>query len=92
VPMLTLARLSLAIGTPHLQLKDDDDGQLAHIFWSGLYPMLTLDFPDSGPAGASLCAGTTCQPPVTDASTLLATLSAWRDTLVSSDPDPVRIA
>jgi uncharacterized protein len=92
VPMLTLARLALATGTPHLQLKDDDDGQLAHIFWSGLYPLLTLDFPDSGPAGASLCTGTTCEPAVTDASSLLATLSGWRDTLVSSDPEPVRIA
>ena len=92
VPMLALARLALATGTPHLQLNDDGDGQLAHIFWSGLYPLLTLDFPGSGPAGASLCTGTTCQPPVTDAGALLATLSGWRDTLVSSGPEPVRIA
>ena len=92
VPMLALARLALATGTPHLQLNDDGDGQLAHIFWSGLYPLLTLDFPGSGPAGASLCTGTTCQPPVTDAEALLATLSGWRDTLVSSGPEPVRIA
>jgi uncharacterized protein len=93
VPMLTLARLALATGAPHLHLKNDSDGELARIFWSGLYPLMTLGFPDSGPDGASLCAGTTCQPPVTDAPALLAVLSDWRETLASTlnNSGPVRI-
>ena len=93
VPMLTLARLGLATGTPHLQLKGDDDGVLARIFWSGMHPLLTLGYPDSGPAGASLCAGTSCQPPVSDAPALLATLAGWRETLASTlnQAGPVRI-
>jgi uncharacterized protein len=93
VPMLTLARLALATGTPHLQLRDDADGEMARIFWSGLYPLLTLAYPDSGPAGATLCAGTTCQPPLTDTAALLAALAGLRDTLISTfvKAGPVRI-
>ncbi|HXH65181.1 MAG TPA: hypothetical protein VNH42_06730, partial [Mariprofundaceae bacterium] len=93
VPMLTLARLGLATGTPHLQIKGDDGYELARVFWSGLYPLLTLGFPEAGPDGASLCAGTTCQPPVSDAAALLVTLAGWREKLASTlgNMGPVRI-
>jgi uncharacterized protein YyaL (SSP411 family) len=90
VPMLTLARLALATGTPHLQIRGDAAPELARIYWSGLYPLMHLEFPDTGPDGATLCAGTTCQPPLADAAALHAALGELRDALLSDvDSSPV---
>ena len=90
VPMLTLARLALATGTPHLQIRGDAAPELARIYWSGLYPLLQVGFPDAGPDGATLCAGTTCQPPLSDAATLHAALGELRHALLADvDSNPV---
>jgi len=62
VPTLALARLAFEKGCPHLEISGD--GALTSVYFSGLYPLLTLTHKPGDTPKAVLCVDGACQPPV----------------------------